>query len=323
VNFDEKKGQLNKIITDILTPLIDNDFVLMDLPYHTNIGDNLIFEGEIQFLKHLTPYKLLYSCNAITHKYKKLNKNIIILLHGGGNFGDVWYKTHEFKKKIISLYPENKIIIFPQTIYYDNKYYLFRDIELYSRHSKLTICARDKKSYDLLKEYFRTNAIFLVPDMAFCIDEKVLKKYYNKKSKKVLFLKRTDIEFNSNIDYLRYIDEADFDIHDWPSMEKRLPSVLLLWLLLWLSKKIHFLFPIITDKYVSVFFKSNIISKGLKFVTKYNKIYTTRLHVAILCCLLEKPFTFFDNSYGKNSSFFDTWLTDLERVRFINHAIQE
>jgi pyruvyl transferase EpsO len=61
-----------------------------------------------------------------------------------------------------------------------------------------------------------------------------------------------------------------------------------------------------------------MIREGVKQISKYENIYSTRLHVAILSVLLEKPFVFFDNSYGKNSAFFETWLSDLDGAKFIN-----
>lgn len=53
------------------------------------------------------------------------------------------------------------------------------------------------------------------------------------------------------------------------------------------------------------------------FVNSYNYIYTTRLHIAILATLLEKPCTFIDNNYGKNSGFYQTWLNDIDDIIFI------
>lgn len=39
ISFKEKILQLKGYIEEALLPLIDNDYVLWDLPYHNNIGD--------------------------------------------------------------------------------------------------------------------------------------------------------------------------------------------------------------------------------------------------------------------------------------------
>ncbi len=49
------------------------------------------------------------------------------------------------------------------------------------------------------------------------------------------------------------------------------------------------------------------------------RIYSTRLYAIILSLLLGKDsdLYWFDNSYGKNSSFYETWLSDLDGIKFI------
>jgi pyruvyl transferase EpsO len=316
MDYKQKKEELSKIIIGTLAPIIDGDYILLDLPYHMNIGDNLIWEGEIQFLRTIRNYKLLYFCNAKTYHCPKIDRNVIIFMHGGGNFGDVWHDIHQFKERIIASYPDNKIIIFPQTVYYADKNLLLYDASIYSAHKKLILCARDKKSYDLLKQHFVQNTVLLIPDMAFCISTDRLKKYQGKPSGKYLFLKRTDKELNVNIDYADVISGMDIDISDWPTMENRTIYFFILRCFLRISHRIHVLFPRLTDLYAALFFKRNMIRIGVKFISKYNKVYTTRLHIAILCCLLDKPFVLFDNSYGKNRSFFETWLYNLDGAAF-------
>jgi pyruvyl transferase EpsO len=79
----------------------------MDVPYYANIGDVLIWEGTLQFIKRYLNKKLLYVCGNETCKYPDLNENIIVLLQGGGNFGDLWHVHQQFRKDIIKKYPNN------------------------------------------------------------------------------------------------------------------------------------------------------------------------------------------------------------------------
>jgi len=327
MDFEQKKNQLTSIIINTIVPLIDNDFVLIDLSYHSNIGDILIWEGEIQFIQqYITKNKMLYSCSRQTFNGSNIKKNTIIILHGGGNFGDLWRLPADFRLRILQEFPNNKIIILPQTVYYKNKDALISDAAIFNKHKNLTICARDKNSYQILKEYFSKsgNNIYMLPDMAFCIPQKILKKYMSKQEHKTLFLKREDKELNDALDYTKYISEKEYDILDWPSMRKEKKKQISLYFLrcfLLANSKIPFVFRTLTDIYASAFFKSAMIKTGVKFVSKYEKIYTTRLHAAILCCLLEKPCVLFNNSYGKNSSFYETWLKDVDGMELLPHAI--
>ena len=57
------KDRINKLkllIEKELTPLIDGDYALIDVPNYRNIGDNLIWKGELDFLNTI-PFKNLYS----------------------------------------------------------------------------------------------------------------------------------------------------------------------------------------------------------------------------------------------------------------------
>lgn len=173
MNFSGKVAFLRDLIVNTLTPLISDSYVLWDLPYYTNIGDILIWEGTENFLKQLSS-QCISKCSYQTFSYKPLPKDTTILLQGGGNFGDLWRVHQEFRLKIVELYPDNKIIILPQSVHYQDTKILERDAELMGKHSNLTICVRDTKSWDILGSYFYKNNLLLLPDMAFCISQQTL-----------------------------------------------------------------------------------------------------------------------------------------------------
>ena len=96
---------------------------------------------------------------------------------------------------------------------------LEEDVRVYSVCGKrMTICARDRDSFDLLKKNFVENNIILVPDLAFYTDRSFLEQKSGKG--RVLFLKRKDKEFAPNSKY--EIVPKCAEIHDWPTMEKYL-----------------------------------------------------------------------------------------------------
>lgn len=193
MNFATKVGQLQRLLEGTLLPLINNDYVLLDVPYYNNIGDVLIWQGTHDLLKQ-SKHKCLMSASKDTWNYGKLDSDIIILLQGGGNFGDLWIQHQDFRNKIIEKYPNNKIIILPQTIFYNDKNRMLADACLMACHRNLHICARDMRSYELLKQYFSKNQLYLLPDMAFCISSKLLDKYRVGSQNKTLLLMRADKE---------------------------------------------------------------------------------------------------------------------------------
>ena len=147
---NEKIQNLRRIISEALTPLIVGDYVLLDVPNHCNIGDNLIWEGELQYLKQQIPYKCLYSANVENWEESKIKDADIILFHGGGNWGDLYRKCQDLRNYIANKYKNKRIIIFPQTVCYNDNSLLKEDCEIFENHPDIYICVRDRNSYEKL-----------------------------------------------------------------------------------------------------------------------------------------------------------------------------
>ena len=310
----QKVRELRNIIFEQLSPLIEHSNCwLLEVPYYSNIGDVLIWAGEEYFLNKVKNVKCLYCASYDTFIPRQIDNSTVILLQGGGNFGDLWAGPHNFRKQIIASYPNNKIIIFPQTIFYEDEEKLKNDAQLFNNHKNLTICARDKISYEIFKKHFTAN-ILLVPDMAFCILPESLEQYKKNSICKSLFVKREDKELNIACNYDEF--ESNCDTTDWLAKDNF--ALMYLKEFLQMNQKSSGQFTGFIDFYANSTFKNYMIKEGVELLSRYEKIYTTRLHCAILCCLLGKPVSLFDNSYGKNKNFYETWLQGIDDVEFIS-----
>lgn len=311
-------SSLRESISSQLIPLIDRDYVLLDLPYHANIGDVLIWEGEISFLRTL-PYKCHKSASC--RWSGNINKDTIILLHGGGNFGDLYREYQEFRLKIIQEYPDNKIIMFPQSVFYQNKHIVEKDSQIFSKHNNLYLCARDIPSFNFMKENFPHNHILLVPDMAFYISDQVFARPYKRTSSKPLYLSRLDKEGVTS----KSIEKNDYDIHDWPTCERLDPIVALLLVLdrfrgrVIKYKLLHSIVSSLTDNFATKVFRPYMVKKGFYFIQRYDVVVTTRLHALISSVLLNKRVLYVDNISGKLSAYVDTWLTEYKKISKYNN----
>lgn len=328
-NNKENIEKLRNLVRQNLLPLINNNYVLLDVPNHRNIGDLLIWEGELEFLKE-SKYKLNYTSNVYTHLDSNIKKDDVILLHGGGNFGDVWRLNQDFRNNIIKKFRKNRIIIFPQTIHYHNESFINEDAAIFASHPDLVICARDQVSYDFAKKHFYSSSILMLPDMAFFLDFQ--RRHQADKKSKSLILKRLDKELGSESqlkNVIRVMDEKanKYEIKDWPGfiesgkLKRRIQyyfikgeTVLSKFMV---NKPILNLF--VDDKHglKGKNYKEKLIEKGVRFINEYDTVYSTRLHGFILSVLLNKEVYIFDNSYGKNKNFFNTWLKDFEKVELI------
>lgn len=307
--YPDKTKELRNIINRKLLPLIDHDYVYLDLPYHTNLGDTLIWEGTLQFLKQST-HRCLYASNLSEYRKPKISKETVILLHGGGNWGDLWPVHHDFRKRVIAEFPDNRVIVLPQSVHYEEQENIKKDICFFKQHPHVIICTRDQASFDILANCL-PNEILLVPDMAFYIQTKTWRSTLPPPTKAhALYAKRMDKELCKDADTSMLPN--DVEVHDWPTIEsvpdclKQLDKYRKL-ATTW-EKRLHLpLTAMLTDWYWKNRIRPEFVRTAFRFLEPYQTIYSTRLHISILSVLLGKDLHIIDNSYAKTQNYFNTW----------------
>lgn len=313
MNSSEKIFQLRQKIKQLLCKLIGSKCILLDAPYYHNIGDVLIWKGEMSFLSE-HHVQCLYNASYETCSFPEIAKDVTVLFNGGGNLGDIYPEHMDFLQKVVLRYPNNRIVICPQTVYYTNKSRMENDFALLLRHKDLYFCARDKVTFNILTEYFGDRTL-LLPDMAFYIPEADLQRYALKETKVKLTIERKDCESQAG----RILFNADGDVSDWPTFEHSFHRTTFLNKVLKRISDAHI--PYVSecsnrfwDYYFIHCFSEMMFKEGVRFISPYRLIEATRLHGCILSILLDKEIVLIDNSYGKNSHFYDTWLYDLDNV---------
>lgn len=310
MKFAEKLPILRNLITDTLNPLIGKEYILVDCPYHSNIGDQLIWEGEKSFLE-ASNRKCLGHSSRNFFKFPKFRGTI--LFHGGGNLGDLYREHFDFLYSIIDHYTYNRIVIFPQTVFYSNPHLRYTDVTRLNKHADLHFCIRDEKGFRQMKEAGLRN-VYLLPDMAFCIPLQRISCVFDIPTKGSLYLKRVDKELSADtIDF-----NADY-ITDWPTFEGRLFDGVFFAKVLNKLATLKIPFTVeIWNRYADTTYRKKLIDIGRDFINSYDPIVSTRLHAVILALMCGKSVTAVDNSYGKISEFVKTWLSDVKEVTIID-----
>lgn len=308
--------QLRDLLERTLIPLINGDYFLVDLPFHSNIGDTLIWQGELELLRE-TKYRCLSYSSLLTFRSIPLGKDITILLHGGGNMGELYREHISFLFRLVKEYPDNRIIVFPQTICYRNMDLLRRDMELLRKHRDLHFCVRDKNGYALIKN--ELPHVYLLPDMCACIDLKFFQQW-KPKIKGSLLLKRKDAELSSVPPGVK----TDF-VEDWPTFNHDLfDGTFLAKVISNLCKMCPYLFRNAWNWYAMNVYRKDLLRIGTKFIKSYEPTFTTRLHGLLLSLLCGKhQVTVIDNSYGKNLNYVRTWLYDVDEIRIMDEINTE
>lgn len=156
-------------------------FILFNSPDYSNLGDHAIAMAERKLFHRLFPEVefIEISCQQYIRE-NMLIRNVIqdediLLITGGGYLGSLWLWLEDITKNIIRQYPENKIIIFPQTIYFENS--ALGESEkialsaVLDSHTDLTVMLRDKVSYQLALELSDDSIRkLLIPDLALSLE---------------------------------------------------------------------------------------------------------------------------------------------------------
>ncbi|MDR1377656.1 MAG: polysaccharide pyruvyl transferase family protein [Synergistaceae bacterium] len=168
---------------DTLTRLRDDSsqhrLMLFCCPEHKNLGDHAITAAVVDFFASELPQYPLIKISEILGKYnlsevkKYIRDTDIILINAGGFLGTLYMSwSEEPVRNIIQAFPENKIVVLPQTVYYEDTPWGEEQLEktkmIWQSHHNLSVFLREERSYDLVKKrlyggYF--NAAFCVPDI--------------------------------------------------------------------------------------------------------------------------------------------------------------
>ncbi|QGQ94412.1 hypothetical protein EHS13_05585 [Paenibacillus psychroresistens] len=284
----------------------NSQIVYVDFPVYENIGDLLIMKGTEQFFKD---YQIIVEKRFSIANFRftlQIPEDWIIVCQGGGNFGDLYPHFQSFRERITITYPNNRIVILPQTIHFKNELKERQSMQLLSEHADLHLFVRDQFSYDRAKHYL--NHVQLSPDMAHQLYP--LQKPLNG-SNKIIGLFRTDDEWVEGMNSF----QCDKTM-DWPQLLNYwdVTTIRLMVKLFQVNRLLGNIMPLQQIWYT---ISDRLIIKAIHLYNDFGQVVTSRLHGHILACLLDKPNLLLDNSYGKNSSYYQAWTYTLPHATFV------
>lgn len=282
--------------------------IYLDYPLHLNVGDLLILKGTEQFFKDMEYDVLARRSDRNSMHFVKTTDNIpsdvIIVIHGGGNFGDLYPAHQRLCEEVALKYKNNKVVVLPKTIHFNKEQGLIETTEILNTHPNLTVFCRDNTSHAILMKYFSGTAI-LCPDMAQSLWGIFPNQQKENIKEKLLLMIRRDIEkvttAELNIDHL---SEESIDWEDICSdFDRRCMRIA------HLLEKINRIIPgnIFPGNSLWYWHTDRLVARVNKLFMAHELIITSRMHGHILSCLLNVPNKIIDNSYGKNSGYFESW----------------
>ena len=284
--------------------------VLYDYPLHLNVGDLLIQMGTEQFLaeNNIDIWKR-YSVYDMPASIRGMDDDVTILCHGGGNLGDLWPLFQNGRERVLGLYPRNRIVVLPQTVHFESQDRLHQSMERFRAHRNCHIFARDGRSLETLQRGGVHSSA--MPDMAQYLWGSLPAYAFSGSEAQPMHLVRRDKE--SKASAVLPADGRAAQACDWPSIVGRSTSRLARLTITAIRMQIDL--GLSSQKYWQWSpMQDRAIQDGIGFFSRYQEIYTNRLHAMLLGLLLERKVCAFDNSYGKLSSYRDTWLDGMKSL---------
>lgn len=293
--------RLKEVIGKLLS--LGTNYALIDFPDHSNVGDSAIWIGEIKLLKEFTGNAPKYVSTVESFDYEELVRAIPqgpILIHGGGNFGDIWRKHQDFREMILTRFKDRLVVQLPQSIKFQHEAGISLCASAIAAHPNFHLLVRDQSSLMFAQQHFVCDTQ-LVPDAAFAIQaisRPTPPKHH------IFMLLRTDSE---RAEYDRApLEKSGGVFADWLEeprgfyrQSRILSRVKSLLSGGWSenSRRLSYYQQLADGR----------LSRGLRLLSSGESVITDRLHAHILSTLLDIPHVALDNNYGKVSGYIKAW----------------
>lgn len=298
------KVKINKTFSPIISELkrtkLQKRIILIGTAIYGNIGDHAISIAEINFLKTEFPNAKLIEIPISLYEYKSdiinenINNNDLIIINGGGYLGTLWKTGQEISNSIIINNPNNRIIIFPQTMYYkEGSEDLIKEHKnIIASHPNVSLIVRDKKSFDFVSKIgFEFKNVILTPDIVTYIEGN---KYKNNKNK-IIFVLRKDhekVDYNEDIEKLKnHFIELGYQEENFEYTDS------------------------VVEDYYNLYNRDDLVEKYLKMIGQANFVISDRLHGMILAAICGVPVIALDNVSNKVYGAYE-WLSVFNYVLF-------
>lgn len=273
---------------------------LIGTPTHTNIGDSAIVVAEREFLCKCGYDKVIEVTIREYEIYRKcivrlMPKHAIIFLPGGGNMGSLWPVEERWRRQIIEDFALHKIVVFPQTIYYsedvDAIHLKDKSLSVYNTKRNLTIVARERKSFELMKQLYPDLNVLLTPDVVLSMEYQSF-----------------DVKRNGILICFRHDKEKELLLSDEEQMINEL------------QKKGYTvkLTDTISNIEITTENRDAVVRKKLKEFASAQLVITDRLHGMIFSVITGTPCIAFGNNHHKVKGTYE-WIESLEYIDFVEN----
>lgn len=276
----------------------------LDAPAYGNLGDQAIAYAICKFCHNIFPDAQFFEFqeyNVIQYlSWLKLTIKAgdLIVLQGGGNLGNLYPRYEFVRRTIIKSFPHNRIVVFPQSVYFSNDKVGKQEIaaarKTYATNRNLIIFARDSKSFQEMKKAFPETHIEICPDIVFSLNGTVSAE------------NRSGIGVCMRDDKERMISsEQTKKIIEQLSRNKAIVRKF--------DTAVNAEKPIIGE------YRERLVISKLKEFAECETVVTDRLHGMIFSYVTSTPCVAVSNSTGKSLYAYNDWLNGRKGITFLQN----
>jgi exopolysaccharide biosynthesis predicted pyruvyltransferase EpsI len=304
------------------------DVALLDAPPLINVGDSMIWQGQLAYIRRLG-HRVRYISDIQSYDPRRLRRALpdggVIVLRGGGNFGDIWVGNQRFRERVAQDFPDLSIVQLTQSV-------VFRDPErarladgILGKHPDFTLLVRDEKSFARATESVPSVAKAMSFDMALGWDPG---RPRGPRGSRALVIARDDVEASSGLLAAAEGWDASFEVFvtDWtrhgehPEKWHRTRARLQRnGRMIERARRRHLPLPTLPQR---------TIEADLAYINDWNvqwavdlfgtarAMVVDRLHAHVLASLLGIPHVVLDNDHGKISTVFEAYTGEFSTAHY-------
>lgn len=280
----------------------EHRIIIIGSPLHSNLGDHAIAIAMLAFCKKMFPASTVIEIpGAIFNKCadvfcRLINPNDRIAVVGGGFLGTLWLAEEEMVRSVIRDFPNNRIVIFPQTVYYDSSAECIREKVvtrlLYQSHTDLHLFIRDH-SINLVRNELCGRSFYDVrpaPDIALFMNKSTVK--YDRSGVVLCF--RSDKE---SVYSVKVIDAIQSQAAGFGERVRKVDTVV--------------------SHEVFLKTRERELDQILTEFCRTRLVITDRLHGMIFSAITGTPCIALNNSSGKVNGVWSLWLQHLTYIKLV------
>jgi pyruvyl transferase EpsO len=274
---------------------------ILGFPNHGNVGDTAIWLGTLVTLAALG-CRLTYVSTHVTFSERRLRRRLspdgIVILHGGGNFGDLWPIPHDHRERVTVSLRDYRLLQMPQSVLFRDPARQAESARLLRAHPRLKVLARDQRSLQVARDQMGLDAE-LCPDAAVALAGLPAVR----PARDCVWISRTDQEApggKAQVDeHGNAVVRVDWIAEEWTNLNR-------------LAARCQ-LYPWVPDGAAIEVYNAlarRRLERGCRLITSGRVLVTNRLHGQVLAMLLGVPHFISDTRQGKVGDYYRTWLAD-------------